>query len=208
MSVKEQVKLYLVTDRTLLTGESLKASVEAAISGGVTMVQLREKHLSSKEFYELAIGIKEITDKYNVPLIINDRLDIALAINASGVHIGQEDLPASIVKKLIGPDKIVGVSAATLAEAAKAEQDGVDYIGVGSFYPTKTKTDTRNVTIDQLREISEKITIPIVAIGGINHTNAEVLLDNGADGIAVVSAILASNNQQKAATILNALVNK
>jgi thiamine-phosphate pyrophosphorylase len=192
-------RLYLVTDQGVLRDQSLVEKIETAIQGGVTIVQLREKQLDSRAFYDLALDVKQITDRYDVPLIINDRLDIALAVNAAGLHVGQNDLPANVARKLLGEDKILGVSSATLDEAVQAEQDGADYVGFGSFYPTLTKNDTRGVTIDQLHKINEKINIPIVAIGGINEKNARTLIASGANGIAVVSAILGKSNSKDAA---------
>jgi thiamine-phosphate pyrophosphorylase len=182
--------LYLVTDRDVLKDKDLYSSIEEAIKGGATLVQLREKYLSSLEFYNTALKIKEITDKYNVPLIINDRLDIALAIDAAGVHIGQSDLPAAIARELIGTEKILGVSAATVEEAKIAEKDGADYIGAGAMFSTATKNDARAVSIDVLKRMKESVAIPVVAIGGINENNVEHLKSAKIDGIAVVSAIL------------------
>ena len=142
--------LYLVTDRPLLGDRDLQQSIEAAILGGVTIVQLREKDLSTLEFFNLATQIKAVTDSYQVPLIINDRLDIALAVDAAGLHVGQDDLPAVIARRLLGADKILGVSATTLEEAIKAEVEGADYLGIGAIFPTDTKKDARNVALDNL----------------------------------------------------------
>lgn len=161
--------LYLVTDRSILQGRNLLESVEEAIKGGVTLVQLREKSLSTKEFYNVAVELKKLTDRYNIPLIINDRLDIALSINASGLHIGQDDLPTSVARKLLGKDKILGVSARNLEEALKASSEGADYIGVGAMFPTISKSDAVWVSIEQLKEIRENTSLPIVAIGGITE---------------------------------------
>lgn len=202
---KNQLQLYLVTDSSIVIGTSLEVAVEKAILGGVKIVQLREKQMSSKEFYELALRIKAITTKYHIPLIINDRLDIALAVDASGLHIGQNDLPASIARKLLGPTKILGVSAATLDEAIEAEKAEADYIGIGAFFPTNTKSDTRSVSLEQLNEIKKQINIPTVAIGGINQENARAVLENGADGIAVVSAILNQSDPKSASQKLAGL---
>ena len=142
--------LYLCTDRRLMTSPTIEASAESALRGGTTVIQLREKDCSSREFYELGLRVKKITERYNAPLIINDRVDIALAVGAAGVHVGQGDLPCKVVREMVGPDMIVGVSAATLEEAVRAEQDGADYLGVGAMYATATKTDTRPVSMEEL----------------------------------------------------------
>ena len=191
--------LYLVTDRSVMSAKSLEQAVEQAIQGGCTVVQLREKYASSREFFETAQRVKQITDSYHIPLIINDRTDICLAVNAAGIHIGQQDLPAKIVRSMVGPDKIIGVSAATLSEAIQAEQDGADYLGVGAMFATSTKTNTRPVTKEQLTQIKQAVQIPVVAIGGIQSSNAATLTKTGIDGIAVVSAILAQENITHAA---------
>ncbi|KAE9631352.1 thiamine phosphate synthase [Defluviitalea raffinosedens] len=195
-------KLYLVTDRDILAGRNLESAVEEAIQGGVTLVQLREKDITSLEFYNMALRIKRITSQYNIPLIINDRLDIALAVDAEGVHLGQRDIPCVIARKIIGENKIVGVSASTLEEAKKAEKDGADYIGVGAVFPTSTKQDARDVSVDLLKEIKQSVAIPVVAIGGINEDNVSLLKDTNIDGIAVVSAILGKKDIKSAAFCL------
>jgi thiamine-phosphate pyrophosphorylase len=192
-------RLYLVTDREVLKERDLCLSVEQAIQGGVTLVQLREKDVSSLEFYKIALEVKNITDKYNVPLIINDRLDIAMAVDAAGVHLGQSDLTCETARKILGDEKIVGVSATTLDEALAAEKDGADYIGVGAMYSTQTKTDACLVTIETLTKIKKYSTIPVVAIGGINENNFIPLKDTGIDGLAIVSAILGKENIKEAA---------
>ena len=196
--------LYLVTDRSVMSAKSLEQAVEQAIQGGCTIVQLREKNISSREFFETAQRVKQITDSYHIPLIINDRTDICLAVNAAGIHVGQQDLPAKVVRSIIGPDKIIGVSAATLSEAMQAEQDGADYLGVGAMFATSTKTNTRPVTVEQLSQIKQSVQIPVVAIGGIQSSNAATLTKTGIDGIAVVSAILAQENIAHAAGQLKA----
>ncbi len=183
--------LYLVTDRGVLGEKPLEQAVEQAIAGGCTIVQLREKNCSSRVFFETARKIKEITDAYRIPLIINDRADICLAVDAAGVHIGQQDLPAKAVRRLIGPDKIVGVSAAALSEALQAKRDGADYLGVGAVFATATKSDTRPVTAELLTQIKQAVRIPVVAIGGIQASNVQMLAPAGIDGIAAVSAVLA-----------------
>lgn len=206
MKSKVDYSLYLVTDRDVLKNKSLNDAVEEAIKGGITLVQLREKSVGSLEFYNTALEIKELTDKNKVPLIINDRLDIALAVDAAGVHVGQSDIPAALVRKLIGEDKILGVSVANVEEAIKAEREGADYLGVGAMFSTTTKLDARAVTVDLLKEIKEKVSIPVVAIGGINENNVELLKPAGIDGVAIVSAILGKDDIKIAAENLKNLI--
>lgn len=191
--------LYLCTDRELMTSKTIEESVEKAVAGGCTVVQLREKNCSSREFYELAVRVKEVTSKSGIPLIINDRVDIAVAADADGVHVGQSDLPASEVRKIIGPDKLVGVSASTVGAALKAQQDGADYIGVGAMYATATKTDARPVSREELAAIREAVNIPIVIIGGVNKDTVLNFKGMGIDGIAVVSAIVSQPDVELAA---------
>lgn len=195
---KIDYKLYLVTDRDVLKGRDLGKAVEDSILGGATIVQLREKDVTSREFYAIAAKIKVITDKYNVPLIINDRLDIALAVGAFGVHIGQSDMPCIIARKVLGKDKIIGVSVHTLEEALEAEKDGADYLGCGAVFSTSTKKDATNVSYDQLKEIKARVKIPVVAIGGINEKNLAQLKESNIDGVAIVSAILGKENIKEA----------
>ncbi len=190
------LSLYLVTDKSEDVEKFLN-TIEEAIKGGTTVVQIREKTADTLDFYNLALKVKEITAKYGVPLIINDRVDIALAIDADGVHVGQSDMPCDVTRKLIGENKILGVSAATIEEAKKAQKDGADYIGTGAVFPTQTKDDAPSVTKQELKEIVESIDIPVVAIGGINLENAHELTDTGISGLSVVSAIMSSNNPKK-----------
>lgn len=190
------LSLYLVTDKSDDVEKFLK-TIEEAIKGGVNVVQIREKTADTLDFYNLALKVKEITTKYNVPLIINDRVDIALAIDAAGVHVGQSDMPCDVTRRLIGEDKILGVSAATVDEAKKAEKDGADYIGTGAVFPTATKDDAPSVTKSELKEVVESVNIPVVAIGGINLENASQLKDTGIAGLSVVSAIMSSDNPKK-----------
>ena len=178
------LSLYLVTDNSDDRKKFLK-TIEEAIKGGVSVVQIREKTADTLDFYNLALDVKEITTKYNVPLIINDRVDVALAIDADGVHVGQSDMPCDVTRKLIGEDKILGVSAATIDEAKKAEKDGADYIGSGAVFPTATKDDAPSITKSELKEIVESINIPVVAIGGITLDNAGELTDTGIKGLSV-----------------------
>ena len=191
--------LYLCTDRRLMTSPTIEASVESALRGGTTVIQLREKDCSSREFYELGLRVKKITERYNAPLIINDRVDIALAVGAAGVHVGQGDLPCKVVREMVGPDMIVGVSAATLEEAVRAEEDGADYLGVGAMYATATKTDTRPVSMEELLKIRAAVKIPIVVIGGINKQTLGNFKGTGVNGLAVVSAIVAQPDPEAAA---------
>ena len=194
---KIDLSLYLVTDNSENEEKFLK-TIEEAILGGVSVVQIREKTAETLEFYNLAIKVKEITTKYNVPLIINDRVDVALAIDADGVHVGQSDMPCDITRKLIGENKILGVSAATIEEAKKAENDGADYIGTGAIFPTTTKDDAPNVTKKDLSDIVKSINIPVVAIGGITIENANELKNTGISGLSVVSAIMSADDPKKA----------
>ncbi|WP_282195172.1 thiamine phosphate synthase [Thomasclavelia cocleata] len=194
MFYKDMLKLYLVTDRKWLNGHKLTDDLEKAILGGVTIIQLREKNLSNEEFISIAKDVKKVCQKYHIPLIINDNLEVALAINSDGIHIGQNDIPASIVRKQIGPDKILGVSVHNLKEAFQAKIDGADYVGVGAIFSTETKNDATNVTLDSLKKICDNIDLPVVAIGGINLDNISKLKDINIAGIAVVSAIMKAND--------------
>ncbi len=200
--MERDYSLYLVTDRSLMTTDTLSEAVEQAILGGCTMVQLREKNISSLDFFKLATEIKAVTDSFGVPLIINDRIDIALAVHAAGVHIGQSDIPAAIVREIIGDDMLMGVSASSVSEAIQAQKDGADYLGVGAMFPTGTKTDAAIVSIKELQNIRQSVALPIVAIGGINKENAGLFHDMGMDGLAVVSAIIAQPNIRQAASEL------
>lgn len=190
--------VYLVTDRRNKTDEEFLNIIEEAIKGGTTVVQLREKTASTKEFYDLALRVKEITSRYGVPLLINDRIDIALAVDSEGVHIGQDDMPADIAREIIGEDKILGVSASTVEEAKKAEKDSADYIGSGAVFPTATKDDADSVSKEELKEIVDSIDIPVVAIGGIVVENASTLKDSGIAGFSVVSAIMSAEDPKEA----------
>lgn len=203
--VNVDYSLYLVTDREVLGGRNLEDCIEQAIQGGVTLVQLREKSVSTLEFLQLALRVKEITTRYHIPLIINDRLDIALAVDADGLHVGQDDLPMLKARALF-PNKIIGVSASTLEEALLAQQQGADYLGVGAVFNTTTKTDAPEVSLNQLELIKESVTIPVVAIGGINKTNLQQVMATGIDGVSVVSAILAQENILRAAKQLRELM--
>lgn len=201
------LSLYLVTDKSDDVDRFLN-TIEEAIKGGVSVVQIREKTAETLDFYNLALRVKEITAKYNIPLIINDRVDVALAIDAEGVHVGQSDMPCDITRKLIGKDKILGVSAATIEEAQKAQKDGADYIGTGALFPTATKDDAPSITKQDLKEIAESIDIPVVAIGGITLDNASELTDTGIAGLSVVSAIMSAENPKESSQKLLNIFNK
>lgn len=190
----KELKLYLVTDSDILRERDFYNSIEEALKGGVTMLQLREKNASGKEFLEKAIKLRELTKKYNVKFIINDRVDIAMLCDADGVHVGQSDIPANKVRELIGEDKIVGVSARTVEEALTAKENGADYLGVGAMFTTRTKLDAKSVSIEKLKEIKELIKLPVVAIGGLSLSNIDKLKECNVDGYAVVSAILGAEN--------------
>jgi len=200
--------LYAVTDRTWLKGRSLADAVEEAVKAGVTFLQLREKELDFKSFFELACEIKRITDKYKIPFIINDNVDVAVACGADGVHVGQNDMKATDVRKIIGRDKILGISVQTAEQAVKAEKEGADYIGVGSVFPTSTKPDAKPLSPAILKEICKAVKIPVVAIGGINKDNAISLARSGIDGVAVVSAIFAQDDITSAVKELRRILNK
>ena len=194
------LSLYLVTDRSLSHGRSLETIVSEAVKGGVTMVQLREKESATKDFYQLAVNLKKHLASYKIPLIINDRLDIALACNAEGLHIGQNDIPYAIARQWLGKDKIIGLSVENEEDALKANQLDIDYIGISPVFGTPTKTDTAPALgLEGVYKISKISRHPSVGIGGINHTNAADIIRNGADGVAVVSAIMSAGNPQEEA---------
>lgn len=193
--------LYLVTEESTPI-ELLLEIVEKAVKGGVTIVQLREKQSTGKAFYEKAKKLKELLDRYDVPLMINDRIDIALAIGASGVHIGQNDLPLHVVRKMLPSSMKIGISVSTVEQAQEAEKDGSDYIGVGAVFPTKTKKDARVLPAGRLVEIIESVNIPAFAIGGINLDNIHTLKNQGLAGVSVVSAIMNAKRPELAASLL------
>lgn len=207
MKPKFDLSLYLVTDRSLLLGKTLEFVVKEAVEGGVTMVQLREKECSSAEFYHLAVNMKQLLAPYAIPLIINDRLDIALACDAEGLHIGQSDLPYSIARKLLGPDKIIGLSVENTEDVINANKLDVDYIGISPVFDTNTKTDTaKALGLEGVREIGKLSVHPSVGIGGINQANAKEIIEAGADGISVVSAIISAEDPRRSAEILSTIV--
>lgn len=199
--------LYLVTDRGLARGRSTFDIVKAAVSGGVTCVQLREKDCSTLEFIEQALAIKNFLGEREVPLIINDRLDVALAVAADGVHLGQSDMPLEMARKIAGPSMLIGISAESVQDAVQAEKGGADYLGVSPIYATPTKTDTVfPLGLEGLREIKKRVKIPLVGIGGLNKSNAAEVIRNGADGVAVVSAIVAAEDPGTAAINLKQII--
>ncbi|MGY3315698.1 thiamine-phosphate pyrophosphorylase [Peribacillus simplex] len=195
------VSLYLVTEESIAIEELTKIIAES-VSGGVSIVQLREKNNSSLSFYKKASELKQLLSELSIPLIINDRVDIALAVEADGIHIGQDDLPLPVIKQMVPDDMIVGVSVSTLEEALEAEQNGADYIGVGSVFPTKTKQDATLMAIEDLEEICRSVSIPAVAIGGITADNISSLSDSGLSGTAVVSAIMNADSPKIASELL------
>lgn len=188
------LELYLVSDRSWLSGRLLEDDIEQAIQGGVTIVQLREKDLDEQDFIEVAKKIKTLCLKYQIPFIINDNLNVALAVDSDGIHIGQDDLPVSLVREKIGSDKILGVSVHNLDEALKAKKQGADYLGVGAMFSTATKNDATDVSNQELLNITTNVDLPVVAIGGINQSNCLQLKGTKIDGIAVVSAIMAADD--------------
>ncbi len=200
--------LYLVTDSGLNAAASLPDAVEQAIKGGVTLVQLREKTADSRDFYEKALQVKAVTDRYGVPLIINDRLDIAQAVNAAGVHLGAEDIPVDAARKILGDDKIIGATAKTLAQALAAEKNGADYLGCGAMYLSTAKPGALPMSKETLSEILAAVHIPVVAIGGISERNVQEIIPLGVNGVAVVSAIIAQEDITAAAARLRRLIDE
>lgn len=186
--------IYLVTDEACLHGRALLSCVEEALAAGVTLVQYRAKHADGGRLYAEASVLKELCDKYNVPLIINDRLDVAQAVGAAGVHLGQDDLPCTVARRILGDDFIIGVSAHNPEEALKAAQDGADYLGCGAVFGTVTKQDVAKLGLENLRVIRKAVALPMVGIGGINAENYAEVLAAGADGAAIVSGILAQDD--------------
>ena len=194
--------LYFITDSTNYSEEEFLSRVEQALRGGVTLLQLREKSKSTREYLELAEKVHELTKRYHVPLIIDDRVDVALAFDAEGVHVGAGDLPVAIARKLMGEDKIVGATAKTVPWAMEAWEQGADYLGVGAIYPTTTKVKTVLTSTDTLRDICAAVPIPVNAIGGLNRDNIDILAGIPVAGICVVSAIMKADDPKKAAAEL------
>jgi len=205
---KNNLLLYAVTDRSWLNGETLKSAVEKALKGGATFIQLREKELEEGKFFEEAKEIKKLCKKYYVPFVINDNVDIAIAVDADGVHVGQKDMKAGNVRELLGRDKILGVSVQTVRQAILAEKAGADYLGVGAVFNTSSKADADYVSYETLKAICEAVSIPVVAIGGINKDNIMELSGSGICGIAVISAIFAQPDIVNATVQLKELVKK
>ena len=187
---REALRLYLVTNRYQDSLESFLEKVETACRSGVTIVQLREKNLTTNQYYQLAKQVKEITDAYQVPLIIDDRLDVCLAVDAAGLHIGDDELPVSVARQVLGPDKILGVTAKTVKRALEAETSGADYLGTGAIFPTTTKKNAPITLISTLKTICQRVTIPVVAIGGLTSENIDQLAATGIAGVAVVRDLM------------------
>ena len=187
---REALKLYLVTNRYQDSLENFLEKVETACRSGVTIIQLREKNLTTNQYYQLAKQVKEITDAYQVPLIIDDRLDVCLAVDAAGLHIGDDELPVSVARKVLGPEKILGVTAKTVKRALEAETWGADYLGTGAIFPTTTKENAPITLISTLKTICQRAAIPVVAIGGLTSENIDQLIGTGIAGVAVVRDLM------------------
>lgn len=205
---REMMRLYAVTDRSWLNGQTLYEQVEQALKGGVTLVQLREKGLGAEQFLQEARQIQQLCHRFGVPLIINDSIEVALAVDADGVHLGQDDANAAQARQLLGKDKIIGVSAHNVQEALQAVQDGADYLGSGAVFGSGTKTNVSTLPMQTLREICRAVPIPVVAIGGITEQNLQQLSGSGIAGAAVVSAIFAQENIEEAAIRLRGLLSQ
>ena len=187
---REALRLYLVTNRYQDSLESFLKKVETACRSGVTIIQLREKNLTTNQYYQLAKQVKEITDAYQVPLIIDDRLDVCLAVDAAGLHIGDDELPVSVARQVLGPDKILGVTAKTVKRALEAEEGGANYLGTGAIFPTTTKENAPITLISTLKTICQRVAIPVVAIGGLTSENIDQLMGTGIAGVAVVRDLM------------------
>ena len=187
---REVLRLYLVTNRYQDSVESFLEKIETACRSGVTIVQLREKNLTTNQYYQLAKQVKEITDAYQVPLIIDDRLDVCLAVDAAGLHIGDDELPVSVARQVLGPEKILGVTAKTIKRALEAETSGADYLGTGAIFPTTTKENAPITLISTLKTICQRVAIPVVAIGGLTSENIDQLIGTGIAGVAVVRDLM------------------
>ena len=187
---REALRLYLVTNRYQDSVESFLEKIETACRSGVTIVQLREKNLTTNQYYQLAKQVKEITDAYQVPLIIDDRLDVCLAVDAAGLHIGDDELPVSVARQVLGPDKILGVTAKTVKRAIEAEEGGANYLGTGAIFPTTTKENAPITLISTLKTICQRVVIPVVAIGGLTSENIDQLVGTGIAGVAVVRDLM------------------
>ena len=187
---REVLRLYLVTNRYQDSLESFLEKIETACRSGVTIVQLREKNITTNQYYQLAKQVKEITDAYQVPLIIDDRLDVCLAVDAAGLHIGDDELPVSVARQVLGPEKILGVTAKTVKRALEAEEGGADYLGTGAIFPTTTKENAPITLISTLKTICQRVAIPVVAIGGLTSENIDQLIGTGIAGVAVVRDLM------------------
>ena len=187
---REALRLYLVTNRYQDSVESFLEKIETACRSGVTIIQLREKNLTTNQYYQLAKQVKEITDAYQVPLIIDDRLDVCLAVDAAGLHIGDDELPVSVARQVLGPEKILGVTAKTVKRALEAEEGGADYLGTGAIFPTTTKENAPITLISTLKTICQRVAIPVVAIGGLTSENIDQLIGTGIAGVAVVRDLM------------------
>ena len=187
---RESLRLYLVTNRYQDSLESFLEKIETACRSGVTIVQLREKNLTTNQYYQLAKEVKKVTDAYQVPLIIDDRLDVCLAVDAAGLHIGDDELPVSVARQVLGPDKILGVTAKTVKRALEAEEGGANYLGTGAIFPTTTKENAPITLISTLKTICQRVAIPVVAIGGLTSENIDQLIGTGIAGVAVVRDLM------------------
>ena len=203
---RKALRLYLVTNRYQDSMESFLEKIETACRSGVTIVQLREKNLTTNQYYQLAKQVKEITDAYQVPLIIDDRLDVCLAVDAAGLHIGDDELPVSVARQVLGPDKILGVTAKTVKRALEAEEGGADYLGTGAIFPTTTKENAPITLISTLKTICQRVAIPVVAIGGLTSENIDQLIGTGIAGVAVVRDLMqAEDIEEKTQAFLTKL---
>ena len=203
---RETLRLYLVTNRYQDSLESFLEKVETTCRSGVTIIQLREKNLTTNQYYQLAKQVKKITDAYQVPLIIDDRLDVCLAVDAAGLHIGDDELPVSVARQVLGPEKILGVTAKTVKRALEAEEGGADYLGTGAIFPTTTKENAPITLISTLKTICQRVAIPVVAIGGLTSENVDQLIGTGIAGVAVVRDLMqAEDIEEKTQAFLTKL---
>ena len=203
---REALRLYLVTNRYQDSLQSFLEKIETACRSGVTIIQLREKNLTTNQYYQLAKQVKEITDAYQIPLIIDDRLDVCLAVDAAGLHIGDDELPVSVARQVLGPEKILGVTAKTVKRALEAEEGGADYLGTGAIFPTTTKENAPITLISTLKTICQRVAIPVVAIGGLTSENIDQLIGTGIAGVAVVRDLMqAEDIEEKTQAFLTRL---
>lgn len=204
--MKIDYRLYLVTDSTGFEENEFLNKVEEACKSGITLLQLREKEKSGREFLNLAFKVKKIADKYNIPLIINDRIDIAMVVDSAGVHLGQSDINVKYARRLLGNNKIIGATTKSVQQAKEAVKEGADYLGVGAIYETTTKVKTKITPIETLNEICDSVNIPVVAIGGLNEENLSILKESKISGIAVVSAIMKAKDIKKSVENLKSII--